>query len=135
MMGISKMGLCVECDDGVVKLLTKPSKKLCAYHNNKRLTEGKPPRAAPKPHRRKKTGEWALFLALWAIRPHACTNCLTPLGSDPLPIYFSHIKSKGAHPELRLEPKNIQILCGECHRIFDHGTREQFEKRKKTITA
>lgn len=33
---------------------------------------------------------------------------------------FSHIKSKGAYPELALEPSNLEFLCYPCHQK-EHG--------------
>lgn len=86
-----------------------------------------------KPYRyeRKATGEADLFRKVWATRKHECEHFGVKLQNPPLVSYFSHIKSKGAYPELRLRADNIQLLCADCHRIFDQGTKEQFEKRKR----
>jgi 5-methylcytosine-specific restriction endonuclease McrA len=78
----------------------------------------------------KSTGERELFLFIWETRPHYCVNCLANLGDEPRTFYFSHIKGKGAHPDQRLNQNNIQLLCFECHRAYDAGTKEQFEKRR-----
>jgi len=81
---------------------------------------------------RKPTGEAVMFLKIWAERAHICTNCGAGLGNEARTYYFSHIKSKGAHPELRLKADNIQLLCFECHSLFDTGTQKQFQERRKT---
>jgi len=72
-------------------------------------------------YRRKKTGEAALFAEIWSVRPHYCTHCGDWLGHEMRAWFFSHIKSKGAYPELRLEPDNIQLLCRRCHDRYDNG--------------
>lgn len=73
----------------------------------------------------KKTGEKELFLEIWNERPHYCTNtnCKEYLGEEPLTHYFAHLKSKGAHGELRLNKDNITLLCFDCHYIYDNGDR------------
>lgn len=71
--------------------------------------------------RRKKTGEAALFHRLWQERPHYCAHCGKHLEDPPRSFYFSHVKGKGAHPELRLDPDNIQLLCFRCHDKYDNG--------------
>lgn len=76
----------------------------------------------PKP-----TGERELFLEIWEERPHYCTNkdCQEYLGEEPLTHYFAHLKSKGAHNELRLDKDNIALLCFDCHYIYDNGDRSK----------
>jgi len=83
-----------------------------------------------KTKRRTPTGEAELFRAIWGERPHICTNCKVPLGEEAKVFFFSHIKGKGAHPELRLDKENIQLLCWQCHTEYDHGSREKYENRK-----
>lgn len=99
-----KIGICSECGKEI-----KPIK-----------------RKSPKP-----TGERELFMAIWAIQPHSCTNCKVYLGEEPKTFFFAHIKGKGANPELRLQPSNIRLLCFECHRIYDQGTKQHFINRGK----
>ncbi len=89
------------------------------------------PKKAMKVAPRKPTGEGALFLALWKIRNHTCDNCLTYLGDEPCAQFFSHILGKGAHPELRLDPRNIQILCNDCHYAYDFQGKKAFEDRRR----
>ncbi len=67
--------------------------------------------------------DWVVGLEIWAERPHHCLECeiFLPEDSDNLPykIYFSHILSKGAHPELRFDPENIVLHCPDCHRFWE----------------
>lgn len=74
--------------------------------------------------KRKTTGEKKLFLEIWEERPHFCVKCGLFLGSEPKVFYFSHIKSKGAHPELRLDKKNIELLCYDCHYAWEFKSRK-----------
>mgnify|MGYP000186467805 CR=1 FL=1 len=66
----------------------------------------------------------SLFLEIWNERPHKCVQCGKNLGEDPQPIFFSHIKSRGAHPELKMDKNNIELLCSACHKMRDFNERE-----------
>lgn len=81
--------------------------------------------------RKKNTGERELFLEIWNERIHYCINCKSYLGNEPLVHFFSHIKPKGKYPELRLDKKNIQLLCYDCHYAFDFQTKQKYNERKK----
>lgn len=70
---------------------------------------------------KKATGEKSLFLEIWNERPHNCVKCGIFLGYEPKVYYFSHIKSKGSHPELRLDKSNIELLCFDCHQKYEFG--------------
>lgn len=76
------------------------------------------------------TGERELFLEIWNERLHYCENpkCRKWLGHEPNVQFFSHRKSKGAHPELRLEKSNIDLLCKECHYQEDFGQKINWEE-------
>ena len=73
-----------------------------------------------------------------------CENCPAELGYDFDPkihgICISHIKSKGAFPELYYEPLNANVLCRDCHYEFEFGNRTgmkiwpEIEKRLEQIT-
>jgi 5-methylcytosine-specific restriction endonuclease McrA len=71
-----------------------------------------------------------LFLEIWEERQHVCCNCGVYLQEPPQAIYFSHIKSKGAHPKLKYDKNNIQLLCGECHFAHDMRGRKKYEERR-----
>lgn len=127
---ITKVGHCSKC--GNYGLIPKPSKMLCVKCNEERLQETRPvKKPRPKKYNKKVTGEGALFLAIWLSRPHFCTNCKEFLGNEMRAHFFSHILSKGAHPEKRLDPTNIQLLCMECHEAYDFRGKDKFNARKK----
>jgi 5-methylcytosine-specific restriction endonuclease McrA len=86
-------------------------------------------RRTGRTYEHKTTGEAEMFMQIWETRSHVCTNCWESLGDEPRTFYFAHIKPKSTHPQLRLKPENIRLLCFECHRLYDAGTREQFNKR------
>ena len=119
---------CKEC--GKYRYIVNKTKCLCDECNYKRLHKGKSRfevrterNKAKKPKLRPATGELALFKEIWAERAHVCTHCGAKLPEPLKPIYFSHIKSKGAFPELRLEKTNIELTCPECHMKYEFGAR------------
>lgn len=84
--------------------------------------------------KRKKTGEWELFLELWSEKPkHFCQNCNKDLGKRPSPAFFSHIIPKGKAPELRLDKNNIKIICFPCHQLWEFGTLDKLRDFKLTV--
>ena len=45
-----------------------------------------------------------------------CSICDIPIYESELSTWhFSHLRSKGARPDLKLNPKNIVIKCKQCH--------------------
>jgi len=82
-----------------------------------------------KPVRTKKTGEKDLFWSIWQEREHFCENCGAFLGHEAKTYYFSHIKPKSTHPELRLKKSNVELLCWDCHTSWD-GNKVEYYKRK-----
>lgn len=74
---------------------------------------------------KKPTGEKEMFLEIWEERSHYCVKCGKYLGEDPNVYFFSHIKSKGAFPELRLCKNNIELVCIECHQKYEFGNRDK----------
>ena len=79
------------------------------------------------PKKRKKTGDLELFKEIRNERTHYCVKCSKWLGHNLKPMFFSHIKSKGAYPELRMDKSNIELLCAECHYIYEFGDRSKLE--------
>ena len=81
----------------------------------------------------------ALFYA-YCIKhfPHVCENCGKPI-PNPWATNVSHILSRGSHPEMAHDPRNVNILCWECHQKFEHTTTRQslnpwfVEKTERTI--
>lgn len=75
--------------------------------------------------------EKELFFYIWKTKPRYCTNCKKYLGEEAKAHYFSHIKSKGLYKEMKLMPDNIQLLCLNCHYLFDFDTTERYNKKKR----
>jgi hypothetical protein len=80
-----------------------------------------------------------LYREIWAERAHVCAACGYPL-SRPVANVFSHIKGKGAHPALKFEKSNIELLCstiiradGEigCHESLHTNPRIIKRRREK----
>jgi len=102
----------------------------------------KTPKKAKKPLKRtsikkrvKKTGEVDVFFEM--VKEHGdetiyCKCCSKPLYSLS-PINFSHVMPKSIAPELRLDKRNIWIVCELCHQDWDAGNRNQpkFDKKRE----
>ena len=71
-------------------------------------------------------------------KPLVCENCGKPI-RNPSATNVSHILTRGAHPEMAFDPRNINILCWECHNAWEHkNTRWKLrmwfvEKNERTI--
>lgn len=115
----------------VFKQKTKPFKRFSGHSNTDTHQKGESRSNQRKTtlKRRKKTGEKEVFLRVWESRPHYCSNpnCKRWLGNEPKAHFFSHIKPKSTHPELRLEESNIQLLCFDCHYEYDFGKKERIQ--------
>jgi hypothetical protein len=98
--------------------------KLCYKCNQKRLAQNKP--------KKKPTGEYALFEAIWATRPHESFISGEPLdkyyGTDFWVNLFAHVLPKKNYPKFRLYDKNIVLLTPYEHQILDQGTEDQRRK-------
>ena len=57
----------------------------------------------------------------WNHSDHWCAECMLPL-YDYSATYISHILTRGAHPEMAHDPRNINILCPKCHNTWEHAT-------------
>ena len=64
---------------------------------------------------------------IWSERPHYCEECDKYLGEKWERYMFSHILSKGAHPELRHEKLNIAISCLDCHSRYEFGNKKEMK--------
>lgn len=81
-----------------------------------------------------------IYRQIWEQRSHRCKVCGYPINVplERVPSHvFSHVFSKGAHPSLKYEPKNIELWCstvirtdGErgCHELH-HTNPFAFQKR------
>lgn len=63
------------------------------------------------------------FRWVWDHKPHYCEETLRPLQGYSA-VYCSHILSRGAHPDMAHDPRNINILCPEMHERWENGDRE-----------
>lgn len=72
----------------------------------------------------------------WAKKTHECEECLRPLEGYSA-VYISHIRSRGACPEMAHDPRNTNILCWQCHCDWENGVRERmriYRINQKTIS-
>ena len=139
-------GTCQSCNKSKYGLNAKGICPDCTYsqnHNGKTRQEVTNERIKSKPYikpqqkvyKRKKTGELDLFREIWEEREHVCKNCGDEL-SENVSIrdfihYFSHQKTKGAYPELRLDKTNIDLNCPTCHDLWEFADRSKFYERTK----
>lgn len=80
-----------------------------------------------------------LYREIWQEREHRCVNCGVWIAS-PVVHNFSHIRSKGARPDLKFDKDNIEILCSSlnwagrtgCHELH-HTDPEKFRERKNKL--
>ena len=68
-----------------------------------------------------------------------CENCGKPI-RHPWATNVSHILTRGSHPEMAHDPRNVNILCWECHELWEHTTTRDrlnpwfVEKNERTIS-
>lgn len=124
-----KIGVCKNCN--IETYIVNAHKTLCKFCNQKRLSRNSEKPNIKKVYRKKPTGEKDLFLEIWNERSHTCINCSRYLGLEAKTFYFSHIKPKSTHPHLRLDKTNIQLLCFDCHYLFDNSTKANYDKKKR----
>lgn len=78
------------------------------------------------------------YESVWKSRLHYCENCGCFLGDSfkdkngkIMNIYrYAHIIPKSTYPYLRHYPKNIKLLCLNCHTLFDTAPKSVVEKLK-----
>ena len=59
----------------------------------------------------------------WDHYPHVCSETMRPL-YEYSAAYISHIMTRGAHPEMAHDPRNVNILCWEMHNRWENGDRQ-----------
>ena len=72
---------------------------------------------------------------VWKNKPHYCEECMKPL-REYSSVYVSHILTRGAHPDMAHDPRNIIILCFNHHNQWENGDRRAmriYEKNVETI--
>ena len=70
--------------------------------------------------------ELGIFNEIWNESPRICKICQRVLTVFN-PILFHHLRTKGSHPELRLEKSNIVLLCDSCH-MGEHGFKPKLDR-------
>lgn len=58
----------------------------------------------------------------WEHYPHQCAETMRPL-HEYSAVYVSHILTRGAHPEMAHDPRNVNILCFEAHNRWENKDR------------
>lgn len=68
-------------------------------------------------------------------KPLVCEECGRPI-DYPSAVNVSHILTRGAHPAIAHDPRNVNILCFEHHQRWENGDRKSmhiYPKNEKTI--
>ena len=71
----------------------------------------------------------------WEHKPHICEETMRPLHTYSA-TFISHILTRGAHPEMAHDPRNVNILCLAAHNQWENGNREDmriYQKNLRTI--
>lgn len=69
----------------------------------------------------------AFYQEIWSERPHRCEECGIFLGDTLKKHFFSHIITKGSHPNLRHIKDNINVLCLTHHQQWETGDRKSMK--------
>lgn len=59
----------------------------------------------------------------WDHYPHVCAETMRPLHQYSA-AYVSHIMTRGAHPDMAHDPRNVNILSVEMHNRWENGDRQ-----------
>lgn len=59
----------------------------------------------------------------WQHKPHICEECMKPL-KEYSATYISHIRTRGAFPEMAFDCRNVNILCFNHHNQWENGDRK-----------
>ena len=76
------------------------------------------------------------FKWVWDRKVHVCEETKAFLGYEMKAEFMSHILSRGAHIEMALDPRNINILATDSHREWESGKREKmriWDKNKEVV--
>lgn len=60
----------------------------------------------------------------WDNKIHVCEECMKPI-ENYASIHISHIITRGSHPEMGHDPRNVNILCEKHHRQWESLKREK----------
>lgn len=59
--------------------------------------------------------DWIFYEEMWNTKEHICASCDKTIWGELKSLYIEHVLEKSVYEHLRYEPKNIQIICSECH--------------------
>ena len=119
-----KKKICVSCGRETY-LFGKGLCSFCYQRNYQKQLK----KSQTKP-KRKKTGEKELFDRILAERGPYC-QVTGDYISDIGPQNFSHILSKGAYPEHRLNSENIWIVRFDIHQLWEENPEHEIFKEKR----
>jgi hypothetical protein len=68
-----------------------------------------------------------LFKKIWGEREHVSFLTQKPLCFFGV-IHFAHVLPKGKWPLMKYDDRNIVLLTGEEHRLYDFGTERERER-------
>lgn len=54
-------------------------------------------------------------------REYECRGC----GATNVPLDFSHTVARSQYPQLITEPDNIELMCRNCHYVWENGNIEE----------
>lgn len=138
-MANPRISVCDGCgnESKIVKGWSTRASKLCMTCKLKEdIGKKKKPVAAVTPrHITKLNMDDIINKEIWEERPHVCEECGDNLPKIPVKSYFSHLLSKGAHPELRHDKDNIVLHCKPCHNKweFAHNFRQSSATYRKHL--
>lgn len=69
------------------------------------------------------------FRWVWKYKPHYCEETGMEIPRFAA-VHMSHILSKGAFPEMRYDPRNINIVLYHIHNIWEFGLEKEKMKLK-----
>ena len=70
----------------------------------------------------------------WNHMPQRCEETGVPLNNYAA-IFISHILSRGAHPEMTFDPRNINILSAVAHARWENGDRKDMRIYSKNTSV
>lgn len=94
-----------------------------------------PPMPKRSPDYRKDEGfyesnEWRQVRYFALRRADGCCQCCGARAMPDNPLHVDHIKPRYTHPELSLDPDNLQVLCVDCN--MGKGAWDDTDWRSKT---
>lgn len=73
-----------------------------------------------RPQANQRFYEW-----VWNRKPHVCEEFMIPLMQYSAK-FISHILTRGAHPEMAHDPRNVNILSFKAHQKWEDATKRKY---------